>query len=101
MIKYDKLFELLKERGLSKTDLYNVITPPTVAALVKNEPVKMSSINNICVFLQVQPNAIMEVDLNDFTHASWRSKDGYDTKFTDKRITTAEEFLSQQADDLK
>lgn len=61
MIEYTKLFELLKERNMKKTDLLQIISSPTLAKLGKGEVVKTDTIDKICLLLEVQPNDIMEV----------------------------------------
>lgn len=60
MIKYYKLFNLLKRRNMKKTDLLKVISSPTLAKLSKNETVRSDIIDKLCTFLKVQPNEIME-----------------------------------------
>lgn len=59
MIVYTKLWLLLKERDMKKTDLLKVISSPTLAKLGKNEPVSISIIEKICDFLDCQPGDIM------------------------------------------
>lgn len=60
MIKYEILFQLLKERNMKKTDLLNVISPPTLAKLSKNEIINSDTIDKLCIYLKVQPHQIME-----------------------------------------
>lgn len=61
MIEYDKLFNYLKDHGMKKTDLLEIISPQTLAKLGKNETIKTDILDRICVHLEVQPNDIMEV----------------------------------------
>lgn len=61
MIEYTKLFELLRERGMKKTDLLKVISSGTLAKLSKGETIQTDTIDKICLFLNVQTDAIMEV----------------------------------------
>lgn len=61
MIEYTKLFDLLNQRKMKRTDLLEVISSPTLAKLGKNEIVKTDIIDKICLFLEVQPSDIMEV----------------------------------------
>lgn len=61
MIRYYKLFDLLMRKGMKKTDLLQVISAPTLAKLSKGETVKTDTIDKICLFLECQPNEIMEV----------------------------------------
>ncbi len=60
MIKYTKLFTLLASREMKKTDLLDVISPPTLAKLSKGEVIKTDIIEKICKFLDCQPADIME-----------------------------------------
>ena len=61
MIDYTKLFDLIKIRGMKKTDLLEIISPPTLAKLGKNESVTMDTIDKLCIFLGVQPSDIIEI----------------------------------------
>lgn len=65
MIKYYRLFDLLNRRGMKKTDLYEIITPPTLSKLVKGLSVTTDTIAKICDFLNVQPGDIMEYVPNE------------------------------------
>ena len=60
MIKYYKLFDLLNRRGMKKTDLYKIMSGPTVTKLAKGEVIKTDIIDKICDFLNCQPSEIME-----------------------------------------
>lgn len=62
MIVYYKFLNLLKERGIKKTDLQRElgIAPGTMANFGKNAPVALSVIDKICEYLKVQPGDIME-----------------------------------------
>lgn len=62
-IKYDKLWELLKQRGMMKKDLYEVagISHASVAKLAKNENVNTEILEKICIGLQCDIGEIMEI----------------------------------------
>jgi len=62
MIKYDKLFSILKERGHSSTYWLrqNGFHSATVTKLKKNERVNTDTLNSVCKLLNVQPGDIME-----------------------------------------
>ena len=60
MISYVKLWFLLKERGMKRTDLLEVISSATLAKLGKNEMVSLSIIEKICDYLDCQPGDILE-----------------------------------------
>lgn len=66
MLSYAKLWSLLTKRGMKKTDLLQVISPPTLSKLSKGETVNTSIIEKICAFLKCQPGEIMEY-VNDET----------------------------------
>lgn len=60
MISYGKLWTLLKEKGMKRTDLLEVISSPTLTKLGKNENINVSIIGKICDYLNCQPGDIME-----------------------------------------
>ena len=60
MLSYTKLWKLLNDRGMKKTDLKAVISSATLAKLGKNEPISSTVIEKICDFLNCQPGDIME-----------------------------------------
>lgn len=59
MISYEKLFKLLKAKGMKKNDLRTVISPNTVAKLSNNKNVNTEVIDKLCILLQCTPNDIM------------------------------------------
>lgn len=61
MLKYEKLFELLKEKGINKSDLRNYGFASRISAkLSKSEDVSTGTINRLCKLLNCQPSDIME-----------------------------------------
>ena len=62
-ISYNKLFKLLIDRGLRKTEFAKQvgIGGNTLAKLSKNEMVSMDSIVRICRFLECDVGDVMEV----------------------------------------
>lgn len=66
-IRYDKLFQILKERGHSSNYWLrqNGIHSTTASKLKKNERVNTDTINTICKLLNVQPGDIMEYVSDD------------------------------------
>ena len=74
MISYKKLFLILEEREISKTELQNQtgISSATLAKLSKNEEVSMKTIQSICEFLDCQPGEILsmekEIDKNSLMY---------------------------------
>ncbi len=62
MIRYYRLWDLLARRQMKKTDLLEIISPPTLAKLSKGATVTTDVIDRICKFLGVQPGDIMEYE---------------------------------------
>lgn len=62
-IQYSKLFDVLRERKISKTDLQKKlgISSATMAKLSKNEAVSLKVIEDICALLHCQPGDIMQI----------------------------------------
>lgn len=60
ILKYDRLFRLLKERGMKKTDLLEVISSKTLSRLTSNKSVTTRTIDHICIFLHCRIEDIME-----------------------------------------
>lgn len=60
MIKYYKLFQLLNQKNMKKTDLRQILNPATIAKLSKGENLTTNTIDKICEFLDCQPGDIME-----------------------------------------
>lgn len=62
-IQYSKLFALLTERKISKTDLQKKlgISSATIAKLSKNETVSLKIIEDICRLLHCQPGDILQI----------------------------------------
>ena len=60
MIRYFKLFDLLNRRGMKKTSLLKVVSPPTLAKLSKGRTVQTDVLDRICKYLHCQPGDIME-----------------------------------------
>ena len=62
MIRYYRLWTLLSRRNMKKTDLLEVISPPTLAKLSKGATVTTDVIDRLCKYLNVQPGDIMEYE---------------------------------------
>ena len=61
MIYYDKLFQMLENKGLNKFWLRNKgINPKTIQALSQNRQVNTNTINKLCNILKCTPSDIME-----------------------------------------
>ena len=63
LVRYNKLFKLLIDKGMKKTELaLNVgLTPNTLAKLSKNELVSMETLIRICKFLDCSFDDIVEI----------------------------------------
>ncbi len=66
VISYDKLWKILIDKKMNKTDLKNRagITYNIIARLGKGESVSMESMYKICKYLQSNIGDIMEFKLN-------------------------------------
>jgi DNA-binding Xre family transcriptional regulator len=62
-ISYRPLFVLLAQKGLKKTDLYNMagLSTTAVSKFAKGEPVSLEIIEKLCKALDCKPNDIFEV----------------------------------------
>ena len=62
MIKYDKLFQTMKEKGISQYDLYTKYNVPKslLDRLRKNKNIETVTINRLCNILQCNIEDIME-----------------------------------------
>ena len=63
MCQIEKLFNILKNRGITKTALGNALdlSSTTLAKLAKDEQISMNTLIGICNYLNCQPGDIMEV----------------------------------------
>lgn len=63
-ILYDGLWNILKERGISKTEFRKMVNISTVtlAKMSKNEPVSMSIIEDICLMFHCQIEEVMRIE---------------------------------------
>lgn len=63
MISYNRLFKLLIDKGMKKTELANAvgITPNTLAKLSKNELVSMETLIKICKYLECSFDDVVEI----------------------------------------
>ena len=61
MIKYNRLFMTLAERGIEKSDLLDIMTYPTLKKLKDNKYVSLQVIDDICCKYKISPNDVFEV----------------------------------------
>ena len=66
-VSYNKLFDLMQERGVKKIDLRTKykINPKTVDSLVNNKSVTVDTIMQLCKILECQPGDLMEYILEE------------------------------------
>lgn len=62
MIKYDKLWQTMKEKGISQYDLYTTykVNRSQINRLKKNKNVEVNTIDRLCNILQCRVEDIME-----------------------------------------
>lgn len=62
MIKYDKLWKTMKEKGISQYDLYTTynVNRAQINRLKHNQNVEMYTIDKLCNILQCKVEDIME-----------------------------------------
>jgi len=62
-VKYDKLWDILKERNMMKTDLVRAakISTNAMAKLGRNEDVRVGILVKICAYLGCTINDILEI----------------------------------------
>lgn len=62
MFRYDRLWKLLIDQGMKKTDLINNVglTPSTLSRLSKNENVSMDTLDRICSYFSCSLGEIVE-----------------------------------------
>lgn len=66
-VSYNKLWKLLIDKGMKKTDLIEAVktSPNTIAKMGKNENISMDVITRICEYLNCDVGDIMEMIPDD------------------------------------
>lgn len=64
-VNYSKLFNILEEKGISKTQLKESLdlSSATLAKLSKNQQISMTTLMSICEFLNCQSGDVMEFEM--------------------------------------
>lgn len=64
-VNYSKLFNILEEKGISKTQLKESLdlSSATLAKLSKNQQISMTTLMSICEFLKCQSGDVMEFEM--------------------------------------
>lgn len=115
MIDYGNLFDILKSKGMKKTDLLKVISAGSLTKLSKNQNLQMNVINKICAFLETQPGNIMTfskimiLEKIDSKHGAYEAlllENGFkqrvkicypnDTYYGEMPVRAPEDFLSKK-----
>lgn len=62
MITFYRLWDRLNRSGKKQKDLKEILSPATINKLRKNEIVTTDTLNKLCVFLECQPEDILEFE---------------------------------------
>ena len=62
MITFYSLWDRLNRSGKKQKDLKEILSPATINKLRKNEIVTTDTLNKLCVFLECQPEDILEFE---------------------------------------
>lgn len=65
MITFYRLWDRLNRTGKKQKDLKEILSPATINKLRKNQVVTTDTINKLCIFLECQPQDILEFELAD------------------------------------
>ncbi len=67
MIKFDKLWETMKEKGITQYALINTynVSPAQITRLKRNESVSTNTIENFCRILDCDITDIMELVIDE------------------------------------
>lgn len=99
MLEYSKLWLLLNERGMKRTDLLKEpvkLSSATLAKLGKNDHVSTASIEKICDFLECQPGDIMSnVTENDVLNISASFENAFNSLLQKTSVVLGEESKDQ------
>lgn len=60
MITFYRLWDKLNRSGLKQKDLKEILSPATINKLRKNQIVTTDTIDKLCVYLNCQPEDILE-----------------------------------------
>lgn len=62
MITFYRLWDKLNRSGLKQKDLKEILSPATINKLRKNEIVTTDTLNKLCIFLNCNPEDILEFE---------------------------------------
>ena len=104
MLSYAKLWLLLDEKGMQRTDLTKkkIISTATLAKLGKNENVNSSVIERICEFLKCQPGDIMEyISTEDLIKTAETMNEQFGELMRKIQVTTGMSFETMMTEFIK
>ena len=104
MLSYAKLWLLLDEKGMQRTDLTKkkIISTATLAKLGKNENVNSSVIEKICEFLKCQPGDIMEyISKEDLIKTAETMNEQFGELMRKIQVTTGMSFETMMTEFIK
>lgn len=62
MITFYRLWDKLNRSGMKQKDLKEILSPATINKLRKNQVVTTDTIDKICIYLNCQPEDILEFE---------------------------------------
>lgn len=62
MITFYRLWDKLNRSGMKQKDLKEILSPATINKLRKNQIVTTDTIDKICIYLNCQPEDILEFE---------------------------------------
>lgn len=65
MITFYRLWDKLNRSGMKQKDLKEILSPATINKLRKNQIVTTDTIDKICIYLDCQPEDILEFESNN------------------------------------
>ena len=65
MITYYRLWDKLNRSGKKQKDLKEILSPATINKLRKNEVVTTETVNKLCIFLECNPEDVLEFQPED------------------------------------
>lgn len=65
MFTFYRLWDKLNRSGMKQKDLKEILSPATINKLRKNQIVTTDTIDKICIYLDCQPEDILEFESNN------------------------------------
>lgn len=64
MITFYRLWDKLNRTGKKQKDLKEILSPATINKLRKNQTVTTDTVDKLCIFLNCQPEEILEFQVD-------------------------------------